>query len=71
MAGTDQRLVQVREPPLGQSQGDLTLRRQYGVGMRAIRIIDCHDDPSDLPEADAVVPRHAEVRRLLLALAAQ
>jgi putative hydrolase of the HAD superfamily len=38
----------------------------HGVGMYAIRITECHDDPSELPDADAVVSGHAELRELLL-----
>jgi putative hydrolase of the HAD superfamily len=37
-----------------------------GVGMHSIRITDRYDDPSDLPDADAVVNGHAELRDLLL-----
>lgn len=36
-----------------------------GVGMHAVRIAAVHDDTSDLPEADAVVADHAELRALL------
>ena len=36
-----------------------------GVGMGTIRIRARHDDRSDLPEADAVVDSHAELRALL------
>jgi putative hydrolase of the HAD superfamily len=35
------------------------------VGMRAVRITERHDDPSALPEADAVVPNHAALTALL------
>lgn len=35
------------------------------VGMATVRIAAVHDDPSDLPEADAVVRSHAELRALL------
>ncbi|MDX1650707.1 MAG: HAD family hydrolase, partial [Myxococcota bacterium] len=35
------------------------------VGMGTVRIRAAHDDPSELPEADAIVDSHAELRRLL------
>jgi putative hydrolase of the HAD superfamily len=38
----------------------------HGVGMRAIRITSRHDDTTELPEADAVVSSHIELRGLLL-----
>lgn len=31
------------------------------MGMRSVRIRDCFDDPSDGPEADAVITSHAEL----------
>jgi putative hydrolase of the HAD superfamily len=37
------------------------------LGMRSVRIRARHDDVSDLPEADAVVSSHAELRELLSA----
>ena len=36
-----------------------------GVGMGTVRIRASHDDASDLPEADAVVDSHAELRAVL------
>jgi putative hydrolase of the HAD superfamily len=37
----------------------------HRVGMRAVRITDLHDDPSDLPDADAIVGDHATLSTLL------
>ncbi|MBW2236922.1 MAG: HAD family hydrolase [Deltaproteobacteria bacterium] len=39
----------------------------HGVGMRAVRITERHDDPSELPEADVVVADHSALRALLTA----
>lgn len=36
-----------------------------GVGMRSVRLRAAHDDPSALPEADAVAASHAELLALL------